>query len=124
MVKSVKYLIKKCCRSNQEITKGLLILRNTPLQCGKSPAQLLFEHNLRDNIPRFTEGRSNVTRDICKERCSSKEYHDRRTPQLTHFPSLFNPGQVVAIQDEVTKEWSKRGRIVEEVGVSEMIYYI
>ena len=110
MVKSVKSLIKKYHRSNQEISKGLLILRNTPVHCGKSPAQLLFGHSLRDNVPRLTEMKSNVTRDIRKERFSSKEYHDRQTPQQTRFRHYF-----IAIQDDVTKEWSKRGRIVEEV---------
>ena len=47
-VKTVKRLFKKCHRSNQNILKGLLILRNTPLKCGKSPAKLMMDRILRD----------------------------------------------------------------------------
>lgn len=41
MVKVVKTLIKKSCRSHEDIQKGILVIRNTPLSCGKSPAELL-----------------------------------------------------------------------------------
>ena len=40
-VKVVKQLLKKCNSSKQDIRKGLLILCNTPLACGKCPAELL-----------------------------------------------------------------------------------
>ena len=33
--------------------KGLLILRNSPLNCGKSPNELLFNSRLRDDLPKF-----------------------------------------------------------------------
>ena len=50
MVKSVKRLLKKCQRSKEVMLKGLLILRNTPLACGKSPSQLLQGKQLRDSF--------------------------------------------------------------------------
>ena len=53
MVKSVKKTIKKCVRSKQDIYMGLLILRNSPLNCGSSPAQLLMNRKLQDNLPKF-----------------------------------------------------------------------
>ena len=40
-VKIIKVLIKKSNRSNKDIQKGLLIIRNTPLSGGKSSAELL-----------------------------------------------------------------------------------
>ena len=39
--------------SNEDIYKGILILRNTPIKCGLSPAELLHGRQLRDNLPRF-----------------------------------------------------------------------
>ena len=80
-VKAVKRLIKKCHRSNQDILKGLLILRNTPIKCGQSPAQLLKGYTLRDNLPRFQEDSptpSRPSRFPAKERAQSKAYHDKK----------------------------------------------
>ena len=57
MVKIVKGLIKKLNRSNKDIKKGLIIIRNTPLSCGKSPAELLTGHKLCDNLPRVFKGK-------------------------------------------------------------------
>ena len=114
-VKTVKKLLKKCHRSNQDILKGLLILRNTPLQCGKSPAELSKGYPLRDNLPRYHNTKvDNTGRNLQKERKSAKQYHDnkfvKRIPS-THFTS----GQTVAIQHATTKEWTLRGKILKEV---------
>jgi hypothetical protein len=43
MVKVVKQLIKKCHRSNQDITKGLLLIRNTSLKCGNRQPNSFYE---------------------------------------------------------------------------------
>ena len=51
MVKSTKSLIKKCCHSQEDMLKGLMILRNSPLKGDSSPAQLLLGHKLQDNLP-------------------------------------------------------------------------
>ena len=53
MVKSVKKTIKKCLRSKQDVYMGLLILHNSPLNCELSPAQLLMNHKLQDDLPKF-----------------------------------------------------------------------
>ena len=52
MVKSVKRTIKKCLRSNQKVSKGLLILRNSSLNCGLSRAELSMGRQLNDNLPK------------------------------------------------------------------------
>ena len=112
-VKAVKHLLKKCSRSNENILKGLLILRNTPLKCGKSPAQLQG-HALRDNIQKYaTNHSSKPGRDLRRERAEAKYYHNRKLPQFQ--PRGFKNGQMFAIQEEQTKEWTRRGKIVREV---------
>ena len=52
-VKTIKTMIKKCIDTNSDIQKGLLAIRNTPLACGASPAELLMNRQLSDNIPRL-----------------------------------------------------------------------
>ena len=70
-VKVVKQLLKKCKGSKQSIRKGLLILCNTPLACGKSPAELLMGRRLRDNMPCIDEERLS-DRDLMRERLKQK----------------------------------------------------
>ena len=114
-VKAVKRLIKKCHRSNQDILKGLLILRNTPIKCGQSPAQLLKGYTLRDNLPRFQEDSPTPSRFPAKERAQSKAYHDKKHATTRGSREEFQPGQAVAIQHETTKEWSVHGTIIQQV---------
>nr|XP_047138956.1 uncharacterized protein K02A2.6-like [Hydra vulgaris] len=93
-VKSVKLWIKKCYMSNEDIYKGILILRNTPIKCGLSPAELLHGRQLRDNLPRFqsqNKEQSKYSREIVKERVQSKKYYDTN----------------------ITCEWSLRGKIMK-----------
>ena len=107
-----------------DIKKALLSIRNTPLSCGQSPAELLMNRTLRDNmpsIPTLADTNQTVGRDLIKERTKQKQQHDKNIhskslqQQLTHPNNKFRPGQQVAIQDHVTKEWSIRGRILRQV---------
>ena len=74
MVKSVKKTIKKCVRSKQDIYMGLLILHNSPLNCGSSPAQLLMNRKLQDNLPKFHMSRPlKPQQDFLQERMKLKQ---------------------------------------------------
>ena len=76
MVKSVKKTIKKCVRSKQDIYMGLFILRNSPLNCGSSPAHLLMNCKLQENLPKFHMPRPlKPQRDILQKK-KSKQRHD------------------------------------------------
>jgi hypothetical protein len=114
-VKTMKAMVKKCLASNRDIKQALLTIRNTPLSCGKSPAELLLGRQLNDNMPRLPaqmNSKEPEKRDMMAERYKQKTYHDQKvSADLTNF----QPGQRVAIQDHVTKEWSIKGRIVKEV---------
>ena len=48
------------------------------------------------------------------ERKTQKQQHDRKI-NCRSDPESFRPGQRVALQDPVSKEWSVRGQIIEEV---------
>ena len=45
-------MVRKSQQAKQDIQKGLLILRNTPVSCRKSPAQLLMESQLIGTLPK------------------------------------------------------------------------
>ena len=117
-VKTVKNMMKKCLASNLDVKKALLSIRNTPLSCGRSPAELLMNRTLRDNMPRLptlTNTKTAGSRDLMAERNKQKQQHDKHIHQQAHINKEFLPGQHVAIQDHVTKEWSIRGKIIQEV---------
>ena len=91
-------------------------MRNSPLKCGKSPAQLLFGHSIRDNLPTLPHTLVGTAprRDLTKERLRAKDYHDRKGPTKQQT-ATFHQNQTVAVQDDQTKEWSLREKIVREV---------
>ena len=117
-VKTVKLMMKKCLATGKDIQQGLLAIRNTPLACGASPAELLMNRQLNDNLPRVPASTNTnqppKRRPLMEERNTQKHHHDRKILTKTK-PETFRPGQQVAIQDHVTKEWSIHGRIVEQV---------
>ena len=72
---------------------------------------------LRDNLPRYSiyvKIQPPVKRDIIYDRKLSKSYHDKHTSQPPKT-TVFQSGQLVAIQDPATKEWTRRGRIIKMV---------
>ena len=116
-VKTVKKMMKKCLATNKDIQQGLLAIRNTPLACGASPAELLMNRRLNDNLPRLPTSNDTIQppkRNLVAERKVQKHYHDKNISSRT-ISEGFRPKQRVALQDPSTKEWTLRGQIVEEV---------
>ena len=115
MVKSVKKTIKKCVRSKQDIYMGLLILRNSPLNCGSSPTQLLESRKLQDNLPKFYMSRPlKPQQDLLQERMKLKQRDDVKLSNQKVFEK-FQPGNQVVVQDPQSKEWSLRRKILKQV---------
>ena len=110
-------MLRKCKGSKQDILKGLLVIRNTPLSCGKSPAELLLGRKLRDNLPEIScqdvSGEAQV-RKVAEERQNQKEYHDRKIASSRTLKNVisFTPNDLVAVQHPETKTWSVRGKII------------
>ena len=97
-VKTVKTMIKKCNETNSDIKKGLLAIRITPLSCGASPAELLMNRQLNDNLPRLPTKVHMIKpkrRDLIAERQEQKQHYDRKFPTTATTkqpPSKFLPG--------------------------------
>ena len=116
-VKNMKGMVKKCLATNKDIRKGLLTIRNTPLTCGKSPAELLMGRQLNDNLPRLPalmDTNEPGGRNMIAERAIQKKHHDKKIAGRQRTEE-FHKGQWVAIQDPDTKLWILKGRIIEEV---------
>ena len=80
-VKTVKLMMKKCLATGKDIQQGQLSIRNTPLACGASPAELLMNRQLNDNLPRMPSLMNTnqpKSRNLLAERTVQKQQHDRK----------------------------------------------
>ncbi|XP_063590912.1 uncharacterized protein K02A2.6-like [Penaeus indicus] len=113
-VKALKHLVLKVAPSgilNEAFDRGLLELRNTPRQDGRSPAQVLFGHPLRSRVPAHSSS-------FAPEWQAKTEGCDRRAAMRTQaakalYDSHARPlqplqiGSQVRIQDPVSRRWNK-----------------
>nr|CAI5842741.1 unnamed protein product [Callosobruchus analis] len=67
-VKTAKLTIKK--NKNDDLYLALLAYRSTPLECGFSPSELLFNRKLRSNLPQLP---SLLEKQVNVNMCKSKE---------------------------------------------------
>ena len=78
-------MINKCINSGQDIKAALLAIRNTPLKCGSSPAQLLLGRPLREHLPALPDNNTvKHTKNLLTERKEQKHQHDRHAARNTH----------------------------------------
>lgn len=90
--------VKRMWKKERDKQLALMVYRNTPLDSGKSPSELLFCRNLRTNLPR---GSNTVTEEQFKERDlllkrDQKKHTDRRRRAKTQAD--LNPGDVVWVK--------------------------
>ena len=88
---------------------AMLNYRNTPLDCGKSPAQLLMNRELKTRLPQaFLESQaqdSKTLEKIRKIKSNQKRNYDKRTKKLK--PIL--EGQTVRLYDSRQKGYPEKG---------------
>ena len=91
-VKHAKRILHKAKDANRDPYLPLLEYRNTPLECGYSPAQLLMGRRLRSVVPTTDRQLSPETihvkkarENMQKQKDKSKIYHDQKARPL---PSL------------------------------------
>ena len=119
-VKAVKHLIAKCNESGNldtdSFAMGLLELRNTPREDGRSPAQIVFGHPLRSNIPihhtAFAKEHQKAMDECDQKKAVLQEKSDARYNKTAKPLSSFSIGNHVNIQDHRTGLWNKNGTIV------------
>lgn len=95
-VQTAKNVFKKCKERSQDLNiKRLLVLRSTPLVCGRSPAQWLMNRRLWSDLPLHEDllspKHSKVIKHKQVQKSKQKYYHDQRAKSL---PIVFAGGPV------------------------------
>jgi transposase InsO family protein len=102
---------------------GILLFRNTPCSpTDRSPAEILFGRQLRDNLPVSRKLlKPNLRFDVEKRRRESYEKKNNYSPQY-ELP-LLQPGTRVFVQHPATKRWTTEGSVIK-FGNNEREYLI
>ena len=118
-VKVVKKLIRTTTSNvsldDDAFARGLLELRNTPREDGRSPAQVLFGHPIRSALPVHYRSFAPEWQQAAQEcdikadhlRSRSKIHHDKTSKPL----SQLQIGDLVNVWDQSTNRWGLLGVI-------------
>ncbi|PIK56893.1 hypothetical protein BSL78_06219 [Apostichopus japonicus] len=105
--------MKKAKESGQDPYKAILVYRTTPLECNKSPSELLMNRNPRSNLPNPKHGlnhtRSSKPNDMKHSARQQRNYdnHDKDLPPL-------QSGDHVRFRDLADKSWAHKGQVIEQ----------
>ena len=118
-VKGLKLLLKKHKNrpDSEAFRKGLLELRNTPRQGGKSPAEIVFGRQLRSSLfchpeafdKKWQTSQAEHDKRTAEAQMKAAKIYDRSARQL----KLLQIGDHVLIQNTISKEWDRTGIIVQ-----------
>lgn len=122
-VKVVKNLLAKCTENGTlnktALLRGLLEYYNTPRECGLSPAQMVFGRSIRSIVPvptaQYKKEWNEIRRAYDKKADRIRELAQEKYNERAHSLSELQEGDVVRIQNHVTKRWDKIGQIVRAV---------
>ncbi|XP_044748562.1 uncharacterized protein K02A2.6-like [Coccinella septempunctata] len=113
---TIKKLLRKAREEDKDIELVLLLYRNTPLECGFSPAQLMFSRNLRDILPTTTEALrpqnvnfQNYNKTLSSRKTREKYYYNRSHKNL----KPLKKNNRVRYQDYSGSNW-KVGKIIDK----------
>jgi hypothetical protein len=115
-VKVVKSLLKKSKFDGSDFYLNLLVYRSTPLEFGKSPAELMFGRKIKSNLPvvgnlLLQKNHSGFVKQRKDKKDKQKLYHDRNVKEL---PPL-RENESVRIRNSLDTKWSEKGIVVEQV---------
>ena len=122
-IQTIKNLFNKALTDKKDPYLAILAYRNTPIDCGKSPAQLLFSRQLRSTLPVTAKqldpsvpSKSALRKKMQTSQTKSKHYYDRSAKPM----KPLNPGEGVRIRQGklwkpaiVRKKTNDRSYIVE-----------
>ena len=114
-VKVVKNILLKCHDRGDDFYKSLQAYRATPLDCGKSPAQLLFQRQIKTSLPvHHSLLKTEKGEDIVDVKVKDKEKLKSKYDSHTRSSTPFNQGAQVCIRNSCTGRWDTPARIVKE----------
>ena len=115
-VKNTKNLLLKAKEGNEDPLRALLIYRSSPLECGKSPSELLMGRTLRSNLPIAISTSQQTSQQLdnnhkVQAQEKQEKYYNRNTKPL----STLHPGDSVRIRIPNQSTWSEKGTVVKAV---------
>jgi hypothetical protein len=114
-VKVVKRLLEKALQDGQDPYLSLLAYRDTPLECGRSPAELLMGRQLRTKLPSV---RIQVT-DTDPDKALQNRPSDSSVVRYNKGTKPLKPlhsGQIVRVRNNGSPGWSQKAQVVESDG--------
>lgn len=112
-VKIVKLLIKKAVDSKTDPYLALLNYWATPLSHGRSPAELLFNRQLKTRMPQLLENECALDKGLVekrqKDKLKQKRNYDRGSKEL----SKLEPNDRVKLHNG--KHWGLEARVLQNV---------
>lgn len=113
MVQTVKNIYKKCDETGEDRELGLLVYRSSPLECGKSPAELLFGRPIKSNLPMKLCNQNNeqTMQKKIQQKIKQKFYHDQNCKPL----EVLQCGNSVRIRDNENNQWKEKAIVLQEV---------
>ena len=122
-VKATKKLIRRCWdpqsrQLDSELwTRGVLQHRNTPGPSGRSPAEVLYGHPVRDLLPAHRRNFAAEWQIAADQTETAAAQRQERIEQLYNARAADLPaltvGTHVAVQNQETGRWDRYGTIVE-----------
>jgi transposase InsO family protein len=111
-VKIAKRIFQKCRKAKQDPYLGLLKYRASPLACGKSPAEMHYGRNIRDNLPemKLTKLDPVTTKRKAQQKLKQQDYYNRQT---TPLEPLRNK-DIVRVQSP-NGNWDSLATVIREV---------
>ena len=113
-IKAMKRLVGKCTvdgKLNKSLfQEGLLEFRNTPRECGRSPAQMAMGRELRSLVPSISLPSLPVQNEkVDNLRLKTQASYNKTARDL----KPLGPGSPVFVQDPKTKLWNEEGTIID-----------
>ena len=109
-IQTVKTTMKKAKRSNIDPELALLYVRATQTDAKiSSPANLLYNRNIKTNLPMRAHGDEETMSALCNKQETQKQYYDRTAKDRADL----QVGQSVGLQNPQTLRWTT-GTVTEK----------
>ena len=112
-VKTVKNLLKKASKSQEDPYIALLAYRSMPTADGlPSPAERLFGRKIRNRLPSFRSiiSDESIMSKLYQNKIKQKLYYDKNAKDL----SMLTQGATVRIRQGDKKEWSTKCKVISD----------
>lgn len=115
-VKIAKRMVKKAIDSGEDLTEALLAYRSSPLENGRTPAELIFGREIKSFVPtRSFKLKPKDSEEVVEKKIVQKKKINRIVDERSRKLELLKAGDMVRIRDPVSSIWQKTGTVLKQV---------